>query len=145
MKHVFYSGRMNASTNTFAHKVLKAVLYLVGAFYGFVGYSVLWFSQFMFRPDDQELSLISRTMAISSVLFGIYLLYVAYLILWRFSNASLKHACIVSAFCIWTFIAPKPSLQPSNELLVWGSLIGVIVACIFAYHSLNRVLIHGMR
>jgi hypothetical protein len=90
MKHGFYNGLMNASSNTFAHKALKAVLYFVGAFCGFIGYSVLWFSQFMFRPDDQELSLISQTMAISSVLFGIYLLYVASLILWRFSNASLK-------------------------------------------------------
>lgn len=84
-------------------------------------------------------------MGAMSILVGIYLLYVAYLILWRLSSTSLKHACIVSAFYAWTLIARKDNIFPDNELLVWGSLVGVIIVSVLAYRLLDRALIHGMR
>jgi hypothetical protein len=134
----------NASTDI-VRKSLKIAVYLLGAFYGFVGYSVLWFTQFMFRVNDKDSAIFRDAMGAVVVLLGIYLLYVAYLILWRFSAAGLKHTCIVSAFYAWTLMARKDSLQPSNELLVWGSLIGVSIVAVLIYRSLNRLLISGMR
>jgi hypothetical protein len=145
IKHGFYDGLMPNTPNTTMHRALKFAVYLLGAIYGFVGVSTLWFSQFVFRFDDQDFKGLAELLGVLTIVLGIYLLYVAYLILWRFSAAGLKHACIVSAFYVWTLISRKDGLNPNNELLVWGSLIGVSIAVILIYRSLNRLLISGMR
>ena len=121
-------------------KTAFIVVRILGTLAGLSGVALLRFSQFMWSVEGRENAEFGKVMATFGVMVAGYLLYVAWLVWWRFSPLAVRHVCGVLAVYAWSQIPHSQSRSPAMGLVLFGSLIGMYVVYRAVSYFVNCLL-----
>lgn len=123
-----------------AQTIVFIAVRILGTLAGLLGVSSLWFTQFMWPDEADEHIVLKRVLAVFVTLVAIYLLYVAYLVWWKYSPLAVRHLVAVLSLYLWTKIPATEDRTPASGLIILSSFAAMYVAYRLASYYLNRLL-----
>ncbi len=130
--------------------VAKILIRVVGTIAGIVGVTDLWVSLVIFRPAITSdgpwtiRSLMEFSLQLLMLLIGPYLVWVGYLVWFRFSPLAVRHACGFLGYLFWGALIWGALLyrisEPTSPWLALAGLGSLVFVC-WAYRAGSRYLI----
>ena len=125
--------------------ITQIVLRVAGSVIGLLGLVLLWFSLSLFSFPHEESGLWMGVFLVFPLLIGLYFLYAALPVWFRFSPAAVKHVCISVAVALFSQLSEsirQDQARPDSwsTVLSLGILLVVISASWYASRRLSRRL-----
>lgn len=126
--------------------VAKIVMRVIGTLAGLLGLGMLGLAPFIFYHAIAEWNLWMILLAAFPLALAVYLVYVAYLVWFRFSPLAVRHICGALGFYGFTLLTPLFNPGPGGPDTAWsalaflGCIVGVYLAYRVASNRLSRLL-----